>query len=74
MPSILLGAQQLLNQLAARVFTKFRILEISYISYVFFYFVYIRKWQQFREINRNFTLTRVRIDSYRYINSASLKL
>jgi hypothetical protein len=26
-----------------RVFTKFRILEISYISYVFFYFVYHTK-------------------------------
>jgi hypothetical protein len=48
---------------ATRVFTKFRILEISYISYVFLNFVYYSKVQQFRENNRNFSITGVRIDS-----------
>ncbi len=37
-----------------RVFTTFRILEISYISNVFF--VSYRKWPKFREIIRNFSM------------------
>ncbi len=40
------------------VYSKFRIFRMFFfISYT------IRKWQQFREINRNFTLTGVRVDS-----------
>jgi hypothetical protein len=42
--------------LAFRVFTTFRILEISYISNVFFCFVYIRKWPKFHEILRIFSM------------------
>ncbi len=38
------------------MFTKFRILEISYISNVFFISYSIRKWQQFRENSRNWRL------------------
>ncbi len=39
-----------------RVFTTFRILEISYISNVFFVSYTIRKWPKFREIIRNFSV------------------
>jgi hypothetical protein len=46
----------------SRVFTKFRILEISYINYVFYSYT-IQKLQQCRENNRNLAITRMRIDS-----------
>jgi hypothetical protein len=39
----------------SRVFTTFRILEISYISNVFFVSA-IRKWPKFREIIRHFSM------------------
>ncbi len=44
------------NHVTGRVFTTFRILEISYISNVFFVLYTIRKWPKFREIIRNFSL------------------
>ncbi len=40
----------------SRAFTTFRILEISYISNVFFVSYTIRKWPKFREIIRNFSM------------------
>ncbi len=51
--------------------TKFRILEVLYISHVFFKFLTIRKWQQFRKNNRNLALTGVRTDCV-HINQISI--